>query len=161
MNPSIKQLAFREPPEFEKLGKLWFRDKVAASIAGLGRFSAGLPWADLELVAMPYFNDDRTAATAFLKTLQLEARFGLNHILSRLSHDKRILEVGAGIGLLAGYLNSCGYQITALEPGLGGFGVSAALPSAVSSRPEFSSLHRLDLPAEKLYAPLHGRFDFI
>lgn len=96
-----------------------------------------------------------------MKTLQLEARFGLNLILSRLSHDKRILEVGAGIGLLAGYLNSCGYQVTALEPGLGGFGVSAALATAASSRPEFSSLHRLDLPAEKLDAALHGRFDFI
>ena len=78
-----------------------------------------------------------------------------------LSHDKRILEVGAGIGLLAGYLNSCGYQVTALEPGLGGFGVSAALSTAVSTRPEFSSLHRLDFPAEKLDAALHGRFDFI
>jgi len=136
-------------------------NKVAASIERLERFSAGLPWADLELVAMPYFNDDRTAAAAFLKTLQLEARFGLNLILSKLSHDKKTLEVGAGIGLLAGYLNTCGYQISALEPGLGGFGVSAALATAVFSRPDFSSLHRLDLPAEKLDAALHGRFDFI
>ena len=114
-------------------------NKVAASIEGLERFSAGLPWDELEGVAMPYLNTDRTNATAFLKTLQFEARFGLNLILSQLSHDKRILEVGAGIGLLAGYLNSCGYQFTALEPGLGGFGVSAALARAVSSRPEFSS----------------------
>jgi 2-polyprenyl-3-methyl-5-hydroxy-6-metoxy-1,4-benzoquinol methylase len=136
-------------------------NKVAASIEGLERFSAGLPWAELEGVAMPYLNTDRAAAVAFLKTLQLEARFGLNLILSQLSHDKRILEVGAGIGLLAGYLNSCGYQITALEPGLGGFGVSAALSTAVSTRPEFSSLHRLDLPAEKLDADLQGGFDFI
>ena len=136
-------------------------NKVAASIEGLERFSAGLPWDELEGVAMPYLNTDRTNATAFLKTLQFEARFGLNLILSQLLHDKRILEVGAGIGLLAGYLNSCGYQFTALEPGLGGFGVSAALARAVSSRPEFSSLHRLDLPAEKLDAALHGRFDFI
>jgi SAM-dependent methyltransferase len=136
-------------------------NKVAASIEGLERFSAVLPWDELEGVAMPYLNTDRTKATAFLKTLQLEAQFGLNLILSQLSHDKRILEVGAGIGLLAGYLNSCGYLIKALEPGLGGFGVSAALATAVSSRPEFSSLHRLDVPAEKLNPALHGRFDFI
>ena len=136
-------------------------NKVIVSIDGLERFSAGLPWADLEVVAMHYFKDDRPAAAAFLKTLQLEARFGLSLILPYLSHNKKILEVGAGIGLLAGYLNSCGYLITALEPGLGGFGVSAALATAVSSRPEFSSLHRLNLPAEKLDAALHGWFDFV
>lgn len=136
-------------------------NKVTASIEGLERFTLGLPWDQLQEAASPFCNNDRTKASVFLKTLQLEARFGLKIILSRLSHDKRILEVGAGIGLLAGYLNSCGYLITALEPGLGGFGVSAALATAVSSRPEFSSLHRLDVPAEKLNPALHGRFDFI
>jgi hypothetical protein len=33
------------------------------------------------------------------------------------------LEVGSGMGLLAGYLNSKGVDITALEPGLGAEGV--------------------------------------
>lgn len=59
-------------------------NKVAASIEGLERFSAGLPWDELEGVAMPYLNTDRAAAVAFLKTLQLEARFGLNLVLSKL-----------------------------------------------------------------------------
>lgn len=135
-------------------------NRFLASKAGLEEFMAKLPWNLLEDTASPFFAHDRPATAAFLKTLQFEARFGLNLILSRLSHDKRILEIGAGIGLLAGYLNSCGYQITALEPGLGGFGVSAALAKAVSTRSDFSSLHRLDLPAEKLDKALHGRFDF-
>lgn len=136
-------------------------NKELASFKGLEVFTAALPWEKLEEVAMPFYNEDRTKARAFLKTLQLEAHFGLNLILPKLSHDKKILEVGAGIGILAGYLNCCGYNITALEPGLGGFGISAALASAVSAQSEFSSLYRLDHPAEQLNPSLHGRFDFI
>jgi SAM-dependent methyltransferase len=63
--------------------------------------------------------------------------------------------------LLAGYLNSKGINITALEPGLGGFSVSTALADAVAGSPEFKTLKRLNVSAEELSQENFEVFDFI
>jgi SAM-dependent methyltransferase len=68
---------------------------------------------------------------------------------------------GPGRDLSRAFLHCQGLDVTALEPGLGGFGVSAALAQAVQKCPEFAALHRLDLPAEGLSPVVHGSFDFI
>jgi SAM-dependent methyltransferase len=65
------------------------------------------------------------------------------------------------MGLLAAYLHSKGLDVTALEPGLGGFGVSAGLSRFMHDCPEFAGLSRLDLPAAELSPQAHGKFDFI
>lgn len=129
--------------------------------AGLDDFLRGISWQDLAAVAAPFFGGSSQQASGFLDTLRAEAHLGLRLIKPFLSPGARILEVGSGMGLLAGYLGSRGLGITALEPGLGGFGVSAALARAVQDRPEFAGLSRLDLPAEQLSPQTHGKFDFI
>ena len=127
----------------------------------LDHYLGDLPWAGLADVAAPFFHDSSHKASEFLRTLQAEARLGLRLISSFVSPGMRILEVGSGMGLLAGYLHSKGLDVTALEPGLGGFGVSGALSRAVQKCPEFAALRKLDLPAESLSPDKHALFDFI
>jgi 2-polyprenyl-3-methyl-5-hydroxy-6-metoxy-1,4-benzoquinol methylase len=126
--------------------------------AGLETFLATLPWEDFSQVATPYFGGDHARAERFLRTLQGEARLGLKLIQPYLTPGARVLEVGSGMGLLSAYLASAGVDITALEPGLGGFGVSSGLAQAAGKLPGFPSLNRLDLPAQELR---DLEFDFI
>lgn len=107
---------------------------------------AGFDWERFIEVATPHFNGDRHRAERFLPTLEGEAKLGLKLIEPHLRPGMRVLEVGAGMGLLSSYLQTLNVDITALEPGLGGFGVSTALPTAVN----FTNLRRLDIPAQDL-----------
>lgn len=127
----------------------------------LGVFLSGLSWGDLQIAPAPFFNNSADEAAGFLETLKAEARLGLRLIKDSLVSGQRVLEVGSGMGLLAGYLNSRGVDITALEPGLGGFGFSAALARAVDGCTEFSTLKRLDIPADQLSKSIHGEYDLI
>ena len=79
-------------------------------------------------------------------------------VLPCLKPGMRVLEVGSGMGLLSAFLASQGLDITALEPGLGGFGVSSALAGAASRLEGFPLLKRLDIPAQALQGQT---FDFI
>ncbi len=130
-------------------------------VVELNRFLQGLPWTELENIAAPFFCNSKNNAVSFLKTLQSEARLGLRLIKSSINLESRVLEVGSGMGLLAGYLNSKGINITALEPGLGGFSVSTALADAVSGCTEFKTLKRLNVSAEELSPKNVEEFDFI
>lgn len=130
-------------------------------IAGLERFLAELPWRAMEQVGAPFFDLDVQQAAAFLDTLQAEAKLGLRLIGQHLGPGVRVLEVGSGMGLLAGYLHACGLEVVALEPGLGGFGISAALAQAIAEYPAYRQLERLDEPAEALQPEKHGLFDLI
>lgn len=134
--------------------------EIPASKHNLEKFFQGLPWSDLEIKITPYF-ESKEKASDYIKTIQAEARMGLNLISSSLLKSHRVLEVGSGMGLLAGYLNSIGINITALEPGLGGFSVSTALADAVAGSPEFKTLKRLNVSAEELSQKDYEEFDFI
>lgn len=130
-------------------------------MAGLQRFLTELPWREMEQVGAPFFHLDAQQAAAFLDTLQAEAKLGFHLIGEHLGPGVRVLEVGSGMGLLAGYLRSCGLDVVALEPGLGGFGISGALTQAIAAHPAYRQLERLDEPAEALQPEKHGLFDLI
>lgn len=74
---------------------------------------------------------------------------------------KRVLEVGAGIGLLSISLAKAGCLITALEPGANGFDANARLGSAVRTWLGAGDLPVLDIEVGGLDPDLHGRFDVI
>lgn len=124
----------------------------------LDAFLGALPWSDFTVVARPYFDNDAQLAGSFLRTLQAEAHLGLRLIQPELRPGMRVLEVGAGMGLLSSFLTSRGVEVTALEPGLGGFGVSASLASAMADLGGFPNPNRLAIPAERLQG---GPFDLI
>ncbi len=100
---------------------------------------------------------------AHLNSYLNEAQVGLDLIKPHLTGGQRILEVGAGVGVLTAYLKSLGYEVFGIEPGEeGGFGFMPAMSVAISEalplriRPEL-----LPLRAEQLEPGVHGRFDLI
>ena len=93
----------------------------------LDGFIERLPWDEYALQIMFYFNNSLKNSKLFLKTVQSEAKMGFKIISPYIKEGNSIFEIGSGLGLLSGYLNSKGINITALEPGLGGFGFSFAL----------------------------------
>jgi 2-polyprenyl-3-methyl-5-hydroxy-6-metoxy-1,4-benzoquinol methylase len=100
----------------------------------------------------------RTAAT--LNTYAAECRYGLGMITKRLPSGGRILEVGAGSGMLSAYLRLLGHDITALEPSAAEFGFFAEIQAAVSDALE-TDVPFLRIRAEELSAARHGTFQFI
>ena len=120
-----------------------------------------IDWDDIANKSIVYFDNREILAHEYLSTIKEEARFGLNLILPYLDINLRILEVGAGMGLLATFLCSKGFNITTLEPGLGGFGISTILKKQLGSLNNISHPNSLDIPAHELLCDLHGKFDFI
>jgi len=74
---------------------------------------------------------------------------------------KRILEVGAGIGVLSIALAHRGCQITALEPGANGFDANAQVGAAVRIWLGADDLPMLDIEVGRLDRAKHGEFDLI
>ena len=90
-----------------------------------------------------------------------EVTVGLRLLDGTSLEAKRVLEVGAGLGLLGVWLRRCGVAVTLLEPGAGGFGANQQLLDAT-----LSWLHATDTPvlpirAEQLDPTQHGKFDVI
>jgi SAM-dependent methyltransferase len=84
----------------------------------------------------------------------------LEILLSHELTDRRILEVGAGTGLLSILLRRRGYDVTALEPSRGGFEAHAGLGPAI--RKWFrADLPFLSIGAGELNPSFHGEFDLI
>lgn len=91
-----------------------------------------------------------------------EARFGAGLLvddLARAGARARVLEVGAGAGLLSAALQGVGYQVTALEPVGTGFSHMARLRALVLNyaRERGAVPELLELPAEAL--TLDKQFD--
>jgi 2-polyprenyl-3-methyl-5-hydroxy-6-metoxy-1,4-benzoquinol methylase len=90
-----------------------------------------------------------------VETVISEARYGLGLIEPHLNFHANILEVGAGAGLLSGFLHQKGFNITAIEPG--GFSNFDDISGEISSL-SGSKLQRIGV--EKLEATTQ-RFDLI
>ncbi|MBV9509027.1 MAG: class I SAM-dependent methyltransferase [Caulobacteraceae bacterium] len=90
-----------------------------------------------------------------------ELRIGLSTLRSLDFGGRRILEVGAGLGLLSVTLQRAGCDITALEPGANGFNDNARLGAAVRTWLGAEKLSVLDIEVASLVPELHGRFDII
>ncbi len=75
--------------------------------------------------------------------------------------DKRVLEVGAGIGALTFYLRQRGVDAIALEPGGIGFDEVADVGQALRSWLGESATSIIDVPVERLSPEIQGKFDLI
>jgi 2-polyprenyl-3-methyl-5-hydroxy-6-metoxy-1,4-benzoquinol methylase len=97
----------------------------------------------------------------WLDTVRSEIKTGLELIGGQDLRGKRILEVGAGTGLLSILLARRGYDITALDPSIGGFEAHDRV--AVSIRQWFRAedVPFLRIAAADLDPAKHGRFDLI
>jgi len=101
-------------------------------------------------------------ARDLLKIYANEARFCLGLILPSLSRQQRLLEVGAGAGILCTFLHRQGFQIIGVEPGGVGFGHMAALSAFVRTADASAGAPDLrDCSVEHLAEHNAGQFDFI
>lgn len=103
-------------------------------------------------------NEQRVAAV--IDTCAAEVPIGRELIQDLLKPGIRVLEVGAGIGLLAQDLLREGVNVRGLEPGANGFSDSARIGAAVR---EFSGtdLKVIDKEASGLTPETDGEFDLI
>jgi hypothetical protein len=90
-----------------------------------------------------------------------EARASYAVILPRLNREDRILEIGAGIGLVARELAGQGFNITALEPCGLGFDLFHHVRSEVAERVGYNGLNWLTISVDELDPALHGSSNFI
>jgi len=104
---------------------------------------------------------DRGASEQRLDTYFNEVHVGYAAIAPYALANSRILEVGAGLGLLSAFLVQQGYQVTSLEPAATGFDFFSVTRNAVlrhlTQRPE----QTLEVSAEVLDPAQHGLFDFV
>ena len=126
----------------------------------LDAYSASLrqPDSRAELVA----RSDLPAATAalWLDAICNEAQTGLRLLKwAGLLPSHRVLEVGAGGGLLSGFLQSRGVNLVAIEPTGDGFEVTPKLAELVRDATGVSA-DILPLSAQELEPRKHGLFDF-
>jgi len=73
----------------------------------------------------------------------------------------RILEVGAGLCLTSLFLRQQGYNITALEPAIGGFDLFARIKQAMLENYLDIDLQVMEKPAQQLNPTEDGCFDLI
>ena len=100
-------------------------------------------------------------AALYLDAICNEAQTGLRLLKwAGLLPTHRVLEVGAGGGLLSGFLQSRGVNLVAIEPTGGGFEVTPKLAQlvreATGGSPDILPLSALEVAPRK-----HGLFDFI
>lgn len=96
-----------------------------------------------------------------IRTYANEARYGYNLIEPYLDKNKRILEVGAGIGVLSAYLHLCGYQVIAIEPSGKGFDLNNQVGQQLKNWLEIDEFDFLDMGIEDLDRSSINKFDII
>ncbi|MEM7068935.1 MAG: class I SAM-dependent methyltransferase [Pseudomonadota bacterium] len=96
-----------------------------------------------------------------LDTYFAEMRFGHQFLAEYLPTGKlRVLEVGAGLGLLSIYLHRLGHDAVALEPAALSFGIFEATKKLIWSKSD-NLPHLVEKFAEQLTPEEDGQFDFI
>lgn len=127
----------------------------------LDQFLEALPVADIAHEVSALSGLDRDDLLAMLDTYANESRVTLSLISGYLQPDHAMLEVGAGLCLTSLFLKAEGYDITALEPALGGFGIFEQLKEAVLARYQSLGLRVIRESAQQLNTAQHGSFDLI
>ncbi len=127
----------------------------------LEAFLARLPADDIVSGASRESGLERARLEALFETFANEARAALTLVERHLAPGRRMLEVGAGLCLFSLFLKREGFDITALEPALGGYDAFAALRDAVLAIVDDGGLEVLRISAGALNPEEHGRFDFI
>jgi len=89
-----------------------------------------------------------------------EAIFWYQQIKPYLKKDMRILEVGAGLGILSAYLSKNKYNIVSIEPGAIGFEQRKSLTVLIKEYLE-CEYELLDLEVENISNENVGKFEFI
>lgn len=98
---------------------------------------------------------------ALLVTYANEARLGYSLVQPFLDQKKRMLEVGAGIGVLSTFLHMNGHSIVAIEPSGVGFDLNNALGRELHQWLQLEDVEYLDTKAEALACDELGEFELI
>jgi SAM-dependent methyltransferase len=105
---------------------------------------------------------DAEEVSASLDRYLTEMRHGFAFVAEHLPRRRqRILEVGAGLGLISIYLQSKGHDVTALEPGAPSFDIFEATKSVIWDKKRAVLPRLLERGAETLDTEVDGTFDFI
>jgi 2-polyprenyl-3-methyl-5-hydroxy-6-metoxy-1,4-benzoquinol methylase len=94
-----------------------------------------------------------------IQTALSEAAVGLQLLDGIDLAGKRVLEVGAGIGIVSLVLHRCGIDVVAIEPGLGGFDQNALIGSYLREKVGDANFPYLSLSAADLRQDVNGMFD--
>jgi SAM-dependent methyltransferase len=102
----------------------------------------------------------RAAATDLLRDLASEARLGCRLLAGlRPPRRARILEVGAGAGVLAAFLHRQGANVFAVDPLVDGYETFMSVRALLMERASLPVIE--PLRAEQLSPGIHGHFDLI
>jgi len=96
-----------------------------------------------------------------IQTSLSEAAVGLALLEGIDLAGKRVLEVGAGIGIVSLILHRRGVEVVPIEPGRGGFDANAEIGFCLREWLKVDDLTYLSLGAEELRPDRHGVFDVI
>lgn len=99
-------------------------------------------------------------AEAFLELYANEMRTTLGLVSEEIRSELKMLEVGAGLCLFSVFLKKQGYDITALEPSISGFGKFEMAKKVILEAYADLGLRVLELPAQDLLL-CDDRFDLI
>ena len=133
----------------------------AAMKPRLDQFLAAIPFDRITSEVASRTNQPANKISTLLKTYANESYVSLELVVQRLDLSKRMLEVGAGLCLLSLFLKQEGYEITALEPALGGYGIFEETKTAILEHCSELRLEVLTLPAQQLNSDTHGMFDLV
>jgi len=127
----------------------------------LEHFLSGLPCEELARRTGQRSGAPEAEIASMLTTYINEARVTLDVVGDELERGRRILEVGAGLCLFSLFLRQQGFDVTALEPSIGGFGAFEQAREAILERFPSPELPLLTCTAQDLDRQAHGGFDLI
>jgi len=135
--------------------------KHSALKTRLSQFLDGIPFDDIAAQVSARSDKQASDISVLLNTYANECHVSLDLVIDHLDPAERILEVGAGLCLLSLFLKQEGFQMTALEPALGGFGFIHQLQDAVIKHFPRLELKVIKEPAHLLNPLQHGSFELI
>ncbi|MDX8404590.1 MAG: methyltransferase domain-containing protein [Mariprofundus sp.] len=133
----------------------------ASLLKELNHFLDEMPFAALAATLAEHHKLNAAEIHAKLDTYANESRMTFALIQHHLHPHSRILEVGAGLCMTSLFLKQQGYNITALEPAIGGFDLFAQIKQAILEHYSQIALPVLDIPVQQLCSDNDGCFDLV